>query len=426
MKQVKSKKSLFWEMLWINIIPIFLLAATITSFSVYNFANALNKEVKKGMMDLSTTILTLYNELYPGDYNIVTYEGAIYMLKGEHQINGDFNLIDTIKGNTGVDITFFYQDTRVITTLYDENGERMIGSRVNAVVIKDVLETGEAAFYPSVEIGDEKYFAYYVPILNSDGSCMGMLFVAKPTEEVYKSVLYSILPIVLLGLIAMVLTGIFTMKFTQNLVHDIKKIEDFLSKVAKGNLNDKLDYEVAKRENELGEMGRYAVNMQRALIELVEKDALTGLYNRRYGEKKLNEVYRKKKDQNIDFCLALGDIDYFKKVNDTYGHECGDVVLTEVARTLKKNMRGRGIVSRWGGEEFLLIFENCELAKAKERLEEILAEIAEKGIIYKESTVYLTMTFGVSQGQLVSIDGLLREVDAKLYEGKEGGRNQIV
>lgn len=107
MKKEKAQKSLYIKLLQMTLIPIFLLTLVITSFSVRRFATALNGEVKRGLMDLSSTILTLYDQLYPGDYHVVMQDDAIYMLKGEHQINGDFSIIDTIKENTGADITFF-------------------------------------------------------------------------------------------------------------------------------------------------------------------------------------------------------------------------------------------------------------------------------------------------------------------------------
>ncbi|MGN0377796.1 MAG: diguanylate cyclase [Suilimivivens sp.] len=427
MKKEKSQKSLYIKLLQITLIPIFLLTLVITSFSVKSFATALNGEVKRGLMDLSSTILTLYDQLYPGDYRVIMQDDAIYMLKGEHQINGDFSIIDTIKENTGADITFFYQDTRVITTLYDKNGDRMIGTKVNVVVTNDVLEQGKAAFYSSVSIDGAEYFAYYVPLINDDGTCIGMLFVAKPVRTVGENLRKAILPIILLGTVAMIIAALFTIRFSGNLMYAITKIEEFLSKVAKGDLNESLDYRVSRREDELGKLGQNAVHMQKSLRELVEMDALTGLLNRRSGDKKLQQVYEEKDKSNTDFCIALGDIDFFKKVNDTFGHEWGDLVLTKIARIMKKNMTGKGFVSRWGGEEFLLIFRDCLLEEAVGILEGILNEVRALEIEYDaETKIRVTMTFGICQGSTDSINILLREADGKLYHGKNNGRNQIV
>lgn len=432
MKKDARKKSLYGALLRVNIIPLFLLALVVTAFGAHSFARAMNREVRKGLQDLNTTILTMYDQLYPGDYQVVTVDDGLYMLKGEHQINGDFSIIDTIKESTGVDVTVFYQDVRVITTLYNDDGERMIGTKVNAVVVRDVLETMEPAFYPRVNIDGTPYFAYYNPIINSDGSLVGMLFVAKPTQKVYESIWASILPMILLGIVAMLLAGVVTIRFSGSLLRTISSIDRFLGNVTRGNLDGTLDYEVLKREDELGEMGRYALNMQKSLVELVDKDGLTGIDNRRSGEKLLKEVCKSKEEEGVDFCVVLGDIDYFKRVNDTYGHACGDRVLVEIAKIMQNGMKGKGFVCRWGGEEFLLVYRDYQLEKAVAELEKLLQKIREKEIEYEEERIHITMTFGIVQGTMDpmdtmdTLDSMLSEADQKLYFGKQNGRNQIV
>ena len=426
MKEHGRKQSLYGALLGVNIIPIFLLALVITAFGAHSFARTLNREVRKGLQDLSSTILTMYDQLYPGDYQAVTLEDGLYMLKGDHQINGDFSIIDTIKESTGADVTVFYQDVRVITTLYNDQGERMIGTKVNAVVVRDVLETMEPAFYPSVNIDGTPYFAYYNPIVNSDGSLVGMLFVAKPTQKVYESIWASILPMIFLGIVAMLLAGVVTVRFSRSLLKAISGIERFLGNVTRGNLDGTLDYEVLRREDELGEMGRYALKMQKSLIEQVDRDGLTGIDNRRSGEKLLKEVCKSKAEEGVDFCIALGDIDFFKRINDTYGHACGDQVLIEISHIMKNSIKGKGFVSRWGGEEFLIVYRDYKLEKALEELEKLLQEIREKEIEYQEEKVHITMTFGMVQGTMDTPDSMLSEADQKLYAGKQNGRNQIV
>lgn len=153
MEQDKAKKKLYHQLLKITLLPIFLLTAVIITISVRSYANAMNNEVRQGLMNQSFTIITMYDKLYPGDYKAIEGDDGLYLLKGDHLINGDFSIIDTLKENTGVDITVFYQDVRVITTICGEDGERIIGTKVSAVVVKDVLEGGRAAFYPNVSIG---------------------------------------------------------------------------------------------------------------------------------------------------------------------------------------------------------------------------------------------------------------------------------
>lgn len=419
--------SIFWVMLKLNILPIVLLAILLTSFSAAKFAEAMHQEVQNGLVDLCDTILTMYDTTYEGDYRIVEQDGAIYMFKGEHQLNGDFKIIDAIKDKTDIDITVFCKNIRVLTTVCADGGERAVGTRVSAVVERDVLEGKRAQFYSSVLVENEKYFAYYAPIVDSKGECVGMFFVGKPSAEVESLVWKSVSPIILFAIAIMVLAGFITIRFSKRMVAAIEMMRGFVEQVSGGNLHTELSPAVLKRTDELGDMGKHVVKMQRALRELIELDQLTGLNNRRTGDKLLRQIHTTCKREGNPYCVAIGDIDFFKKINDTYGHDCGDVVLAEVSSRIKSGIQGKGMAARWGGEEFLIVFKDTELSDAFRQLSELLESIRSKDIMYKEDTsVHVTMTFGVAQGGKSNVEQILRNADAKLYYGKNNGRNQVV
>ena len=426
-KKIKGN-SIFWALLKLNIIPIVILAVIITSYSTTRFATSMNQEVKNGLVDLCNTITTIYDSLYEGEYRAVEQDGAIYMLKGEHLLNGNTDIIDSIKEQTDVDVTIFCQDTRVLTTIMDQNGNRAIGTMVSAVVKREVLEAKQAKFYPNVMVEDEKYFAYYSPIIDTQGECVGMFFVGKPSDEVEQLVLKSVSPIILIAIFTMILAGCVTIRFSKQLVDAIRKTEHFLEKVSQGNLHAQIDYSVLHRKDELGEMGRYTVRMQKALRVLIEQDLLTGLNNRRSGEKMLSQLWRDCEREGCSFCIAIGDIDHFKHVNDTYGHACGDAVLSQISTAMRRHMKGKGFAARWGGEEFLLGFKDMELAESVASLEVFLDEIRNMVIAYSDDvSVSVTMTFGIVQGSTDSkIEHIIKDADDKLYYGKNNGRNQIV
>lgn len=427
MKKRIEQNSLYWELLRITIIPIISLVLVITAFCMKSLDDSIGQEAQKGLKNLCSTILMIYDDVYPGDYSAVNEDGVISLFKGENQISGDFSVIDKVKENTDADVTLFYYDTRVLTTIMDEEGGRVIGTNASEEVIKEVLEGGQEAFYASVLIEGKKYFAYYAPLINSDGSCVGMIFVGKPSGYVEGLAFQAIMPIVLLAITAVLLAGFFTIRFSRQLVSAIRKTEGFLEMVTSGNLHAELDRYVLNRSDELGEMGKHAVKMQKALRELVEQDILTKLYNRRSGEKMVRQIQDEYKHSGIPFCVALGDVDYFKKVNDTYGHECGDVVLVHLSKQLKEHMRRKGFAARWGGEEFLLVFQGFHLADAVKSIEELMEDIRNTVISYHdEKGIHITMTFGVVEGSEDKIDHIIKESDTKLYLGKNQGRDQIV
>ena len=159
---------------------------------------------------------------------------------------------------------------------------------------------------------------------------------------------------------------------------------------------------------------------------MIEQDALTELYNRRSGDKKLRQIFEEARSSRHSFALAIGDIDFFKKVNDTYGHECGDAVLKNVSALLKQHMWRRGFAARWGGEEFLLVFENVDLTEGRKQLELLMDKIHELDTLYEGQHVKVNMTFGLICDPDKDIHALLKEADEKLYIGKTNGRNQVV
>ncbi len=151
-------------------------------------------------------------------------------------------------------------------------------------------------------------------------------------------------------------------------------------------------------------------------------DYLTGLKNRRFA---INYVKRKT-DRKNDF-IIICDIDYFKKINDTYGHVCGDYVLTEIANILKHGFRTSDVVCRWGGEEFLIYVNKASIDIVEERLEILRKTIEEKVFTYEDKTFNVTMSFGFSEVDVeIEIENSLKNTDVALYYGKNNGRNMVV
>lgn len=163
------------------------------------------------------------------------------------------------------------------------------------------------------------------------------------------------------------------------------------------------------------------------LVRMANLDTLTGLSNRRHmNEYMSNLVFDFNRSEKI-FTIAIGDIDFFKKVNDTYGHDTGDYVLTTVANKLSKFMENKGHVARWGGEEFLFAFENMNLEKAYKHMDELRQIIQNTPMKFKEYDFNITMTYGMEEyNDRLGIEATINKADHKLYKGKEGGRNRVV
>jgi diguanylate cyclase (GGDEF)-like protein len=253
-----------------------------------------------------------------------------------------------------------------------------------------------------------------------------MLAVGKSCAETDALIRRSVLPLFLAGIVLTVLVALFTYLYTRKFMSSLLQIRGFLKEVSHGNLNAKLSSSVLDRRDELGEMAHSALTMQQSLRTLVDQDALTLLANRRSGDRRLRQLVNDRSAGRKPFCIALGDIDFFKKINDTYGHECGDVVLKNLASILRRHMYNRGFAARWGGEEFLLVYENTSLEDAYPLVEALLKEIRGTEILYGGRPVKMTMTFGMASCTSSDLSGLLRDADHNLYQGKADGRDRIV
>lgn len=426
MKRTQHKGQLYLSLQAMNLIPLLILGLIITFVCFQTTASAMHTQVEEELKNMTDAVVLTYDLLYPGDYHLEGTE-ALELYKGDTAITFDYSIIDRLKANSQIDITLFYEDTRILTTICDQDGSRIIGSGANTLVIQDVLATGQPHFYTNTTIHDQVYFSYYAPLRNADGSIVGMIYAGKPSDDVNAAVKSAVLPAILITIGGIVVVIILSSSYTHKLTSSLQKIRTFLSKVSTGNLGAELDPGVLKRDDELSDMGYAALYMQSALRTLVEQDTLTELNNRRYADKHLRQIQSHADLCGTPFVIGIGDIDFFKSVNDTYGHECGDLVLKKVAYILKKHMTGKGFVARWGGEEFLFVYDNADLDLARRQTEELLQEIREQEVIYEEQLVRVTMTFGLTEGGVgTRMKELLQTADNKLYYGKENGRNQVV
>ena len=169
---------------------------------------------------------------------------------------------------------------------------------------------------------------------------------------------------------------------------------------------------------------RKLVKYNKKIVELASRDPLTKLYNRRAMIDKMNDMVAM--NQNY-FCIAIADIDFFKKVNDTYGHEAGDEVLKKVADTLSAFMEGKGYVARWGGEEFLFLYQNGNGDEVKMEFDKLRRQIGKMTIPYKDLELIVHMTFGIQEYDCKKpLDASISKADEKLYRGKMSGRDKVI
>ncbi len=181
------------------------------------------------------------------------------------------------------------------------------------------------------------------------------------------------------------------------------------------------------------DVGIYQNALQDAndIIVVLEKmshtDGLTGLNNRFHFESKLSEEFSRAKRYGLNLSLAIFDLDFFKTTNDTYGHPTGDAVLKEVAEQVTSALRSSDSVSRFGGEEFVIIFPETSLDSALMKSEQLRGKIEEATVQSDGRLVEFTASFGVASldEDMANQSELLKSADSALYFSKENGRNKV-
>ena len=162
------------------------------------------------------------------------------------------------------------------------------------------------------------------------------------------------------------------------------------------------------------------------IANFANRDFLTGVYNRGFFYSDVEEYVQAAEETNEPYAFAMIDIDYFKKINDTYGHDGGDRILKSIAKILNDNTKGSDIVARFGGEEFCVVLKKINKEEAVKFFVNLRAKVAENEVTIKKEKVKVTISIGVSFGNgHCEIDDMLEACDSALYTAKENGRNRV-
>ena len=431
MSKREKKPSLSNGYLMMTILPLVAVICILSVFVINGYGAMVTDLNVENLETLAEVTLLQFDSAFPGDYalrSVKTAKGeGLELLKGTEVISGKPDYFDTWKEKTGADISLIYADTRIITTFSDKNAARAVGTGVAKRVVDAVYGNKGVQKYDNVKIGNQIYITVYLPLSNADGKVVGMLELARTKASVDIEERKVLFPVILIAVLCILFFSVISLRFAGRVLNRIKALELFLTKVAKGELKESLDTEVIKTKDEIGEAGLAAISMQKSIRNLVDKDTLTEIYNRRYATNFLQKVLEKAEVSGQPFAVCIGDIDFFKQVNDTYGHDMGDIVLKEVATLLKNSMIGNGMAARFGGEEFLMIFDKIGKQEGAAILQETLEKLRQIEFTCEDQKFSVTMTFGIVDGNVeLGQDALLKLADEKLYDGKQNGRNRVV
>lgn len=258
------------KILAITIGPVLILGIITILFTVTMVKNSMMDETKDALKGTAAATLAAYDQ-NTGDY-LETSNGDIW--KGSYNISKSENLVDRIKDNTGMDVTFFYGDKRIMTSAMDENGNRILKSKAGDVIVEKVLNGGEECFSEAVSIEGTLNYGYFMPVYQngSDTDIVGMIFVGTNKHDkdaVIMRLLGSIVAAVAaIMLVCLIVSTKLASTISRNIRTSIKAVE----KIAAGNLIVQVNNKLLKSKDEIGDLSRVTITlrdaMQRTILEI--------------------------------------------------------------------------------------------------------------------------------------------------------------
>lgn len=254
-------------MLLCAFVPIITLGVIIVVMAATLLRGSIINQVENSLRGTASSTLAAYSQ-NSGSYT-VSANGDIW--KGGYNISLSEKLVDTIKEKSGMDVTFFYGTTRIMTSLKDENGERILGSPAGAKIEEEVLKNGNEYFSKNVSVNGENYLGYYVPVFQegNDTEPIGMVFAGIEKDEtinsVLRSVFYMVVLVVLIAIIGIITSGLVASSISKSLNEEIACVEE----VATGNLAIVLNEKHKNRKDEIGDLTRAVGKLQADLRKII-------------------------------------------------------------------------------------------------------------------------------------------------------------
>lgn len=343
--------------------------------------------------------------------------------------------------NDYIDIYIFNNNGEIISSLKEENQFFKSFFEYKKKNLEELVRPTIITFL------NKKYIVQVIPIKNGDNSEYISIFadydsILAPYElQVFNLLIIFTLTALIMVPIIIYFSGIIikpiyelvkeSLKIKRRRYESIKKVESSILEVsylssAFEDMSESIHRYQNSLEEQVKERTKELIEKNQELLKLSITDKLTEIYNRAKLDKTLQEEFNRSKRYKTEFSVILIDIDFFKKVNDTFGHQIGDDVLKESAQVLKDSIRLTDVLGRWGGEEFLIISPQTNLEGAVKIAEHINNAIK----LYKFKTYpnKVTMSIGVASyfEDMSKIEEILLNADKSLYKAKENGRDRVV
>lgn len=238
-----------YKMLILAIIPVLIMGIVAILISNTVVKNKLLDDAKQKLKATSNAVLAAYDQ-NAGDY-FVNATGDVW--KGAYNVSLSTPFIDDIAAKTGIEVTFFYNDTRLVTSLKDADGKRILGSKAGDFLVENVLQEGNEVFTNRVLVDGTFYFGYYVPVhQNNSDEIIGMVFAGMPVKEIYASLNLITMIFTVAIVVILVIAVIGCLLVSRGIAKSIRNSMDVVKQISEGNLNVEIEQSMLDRKDEAG------------------------------------------------------------------------------------------------------------------------------------------------------------------------------
>lgn len=264
-----------YKMLILAIIPVLIMGIVAILISNTVVKNKLLDDAKQKLKATSNAVLAAYDQ-NAGDY-FVNATGDVW--KGAYNVSLSTPFIDDIAAKTGIEVTFFYNDTRLVTSLKDADGKRILGSTAGDFLVENVLQDGNEVFTNRVLVDGTFYFGYYVPVhQNNSDEIIGMVFAGMPVKEIYASLNLITMIFTVAILVILVIAVIGCLLVSRGIAKSIRNSMDVVKQISEGNLNVEIEQSMLDRKDEAGALScntQTLIDSLSAMIGKISNNTMT-------------------------------------------------------------------------------------------------------------------------------------------------------
>lgn len=255
-----------YKILSLAVAPLLILGVIVLIFSNAKINSVVTDSIKNGLKAVAVSVNDTLDFADEGDYQM---DKKGNFCKGEFNISKAPALVDNVKEATNIDVTIFFGNIRYMTSLVGESGNKMIGTKASDEVVNIVINQGQEYFTQNADIYGQKYFGYYMPLANSDGEVVGMIFTGMPRADA-RAQIFSILGLIVAIVVVTGVIGAIILFFVvRKLVKALEKGSKALGQLAQGQLDVELDAKVLKRRDEIGNITRSIKTLKSELTSVI-------------------------------------------------------------------------------------------------------------------------------------------------------------